>query len=502
MSDDPPVPQIRALKGMALLLQQMRASSSTASTPTDGADAPSVSAPVEAKEPENTSSESSPPAPSTRKANGMAFLLQQMRSTATATTSTVIGPVLPSTSEEPAPPPPKRPKPTPTVIPNPWLVTSKPSNAQMKASHISFDTSTKFTLKQTLTSVFSSKKSHKGYHGIGVDNNYVRSVKWSPNGNYLLADSADMRVRIIPFEADSGLLEASIVDHCLGGLIYDTAWHPSLDIFAATSNGHPVQLFSTDLERIGTANCINDLDEVDSPYSIGFSSDGGKLYAGFKSKVYLFDLQRPSRQISVVKTYKKKDGGQKGILSCLATHPIYPGNFATGSYNGVIGFYTAQSKQAEMLFEAASKSVTHLEYSPHGNTLVYGCAKSSILQSLDVRFACKPLASFERPVDTNQRIGFEFIDGEKLISGSTTGSALIFDLKSATSDSEPIKPIATVPVESRVCSDIAIHPTSNLIATSHGERVFPMPKTGEESDSDDEISFDFGVKLWELAKVE
>ena len=36
------------------------------------------------------------------------------------------------------------------------------------------------------------------------------------------------------------------------------------------------------------------------------------------------------------KTWKKKsDGGQKGIVSCIATHPTIPNVYAVGTYRGV-----------------------------------------------------------------------------------------------------------------------------------------------------------------------
>ena len=36
------------------------------------------------------------------------------------------------------------------------------------------------------------------------------------------------------------------------------------------------------------------------------------------------------------KTWKKKsEGGQKGIVSCIATHPTIPNVYAVGTYRGV-----------------------------------------------------------------------------------------------------------------------------------------------------------------------
>ena len=184
------------------------------------------------------------------------------------------------------------------------------------------------------------------------------------------------------------------------------------------------------------------------------------------------------------------------MISCIDVNPVLYGNYAAGSYNSSIGFYSDQSGKLEMLFETIGKNVTLLKFTSDGNKLFYGCAKNEIIQSLDVRFACKPLETFKRPVDTNQKIYFD-IDpsGTCLFSGSTDGKIFIFNLKE-----EEVKELKT---GSRVTSGLDLHPRTSIIATSHGERVFPFPKIGttenEESESEEEtIIVDYGVKLWKL----
>ena len=67
-----------------------------------------------------------------------------------------------------------------------------------------------------------------------------------------------MRIRIVPYmegKVDDSLMQS----HCLGGMIYDQVWHPTLDVFASSSNGHPIQIFDTNFEKQATAICVNDL---------------------------------------------------------------------------------------------------------------------------------------------------------------------------------------------------------------------------------------------------
>uniref|UniRef100_A0AC34G9S0 Uncharacterized protein n=1 Tax=Panagrolaimus sp. ES5 TaxID=591445 RepID=A0AC34G9S0_9BILA len=249
--------------------------------------------------------------------------------------------------------------------------------------------------------------------------------------------------------------------------------------------------------------CINHLDELDSAYSIAFSNDGTRLYGGFRSNIYVFDLEKPSKPLYKIKTFDK-DGsmGQKGILSCMAMNPLYSGSYAVGSYNGNIGYYSDQTSKLDILFETTSRNVTHLCYSPDGNKLFYSCSKSNTIQSLDVRFGCKPLAMYSRPVNTSQRIYFE-VDksGKYLISGTTNNEILVFDLLKEITADEVAEPTVRISDSSRVCAGLSLHPTEAVIATSHGERIFPFPKIDDESDSEEDenlLVIDYGVKLWKF----
>ena len=49
----------------------------------------------------------------------------------------------------------------------------------------------------------------------------------------------------------------------------------------------------------------NHLDEITSAYSLGFSPDGTRIYAGFKKSIKIFDTAIPGRMFEERLTYGK-----------------------------------------------------------------------------------------------------------------------------------------------------------------------------------------------------
>ena len=55
-----------------------------------------------------------------------------------------------------------------------------------------------------------------------------------------------------------------------------------------------------------------------SAHSLAFDPTGTRLYAGLKNEIRIFDVSQPGRKCSQRKTWSKKEGGQPGIVSCIA----------------------------------------------------------------------------------------------------------------------------------------------------------------------------------------
>uniref|UniRef100_A0AC34Q9S8 Uncharacterized protein n=1 Tax=Panagrolaimus sp. JU765 TaxID=591449 RepID=A0AC34Q9S8_9BILA len=374
---------------------------------------------------------------------------------------------------------------------NPWTASEEVKNKLPRLT-------TSFKLEnlpsepvQSISDPFSPLNSKEGRSTIDFGNNYVRCCKWSASGNYLLTDAADHRIRVFPCE-NSRLepMKMGIVGQ--GTIIYDLEWHPTLDVFASTSKAHPIKIFDSSCQELATAICRNHVDEIDAAYSLAFSNNGETLFAGFKNLIYVFNLQSASEQSSVIKTCDKSGIGQRGMISCMAMNPVFHGSFAAGSYNSSIGLYSEQTGSVDMMFETTAKNVTHIKFSSDGTKLFYGCAKSSKLECVDVRFSYKPLKTFERPVNTNQTIYFDVDSaGNFLFTGTTDNCILIYDLNK---EGDPWK----IPVNSRVTAGLELKPGEKVVTTSHGERIFPLPKFEDDDENEEPVIPDFGVKLWEF----
>lgn len=76
------------------------------------------------------------------------------------------------------------------------------------------------------------------------------------------------------------------------------------------------------------------VDEVTHAYSLAFSPDGNKIFAGFMSELKVFSTDIPGRQCTA---RNLKPWFRKSIVSAIAVNPIQPDIFALGTYSRMIG---------------------------------------------------------------------------------------------------------------------------------------------------------------------
>ncbi|EFO17798.1 hypothetical protein LOAG_10699 [Loa loa] len=330
--------------------------------------------------------------------------------------------------------------------------------------------------------LFVTKSVDYGFNMSHSCNNYIKSCKWSSSGSYLATTSQDRIARIFHFDPEN--LKVKLKSSMgMGDLIYDSCWHPISDWLATSSKDHPIHVWDSDGRWLTTFRGINNLDELDNAYSLCFTSDGSCLYAGYKSCIRKFDMDRPGHQVSELTTWNKESKGQRGIISCIAVSPILPTNYAAGSYGRTVGFYSDYSPSVECMFECPL-AVTLLRYSPDGNFLLTAGRKDDDIICWDLRYPGKIYSLYSRPSKTNQRIYFDIdSSGTYLFSGSSSGELYIFDLKCTNGD-EPVAPHVRLSAHNSALCGVSIHKERPIVATCSGQRVFPFPELDQMDDID------------------
>ena len=264
-----------------------------------------------------------------------------------------------------------------------------------------------------------------------MDNNFLKDIKWSPDGLCLLASSDDNAIRLFePGGAaqDSAQLEEtwrmphhdrlkSALKVQEGETIYDLAWLPTMTsadpascCFFSTSRDNPVHVWDafTGVCR-GSYCAYTDAEELTAGYCIAFNSHAGseQMYVGFNNCVRVFDLSRPGREHRIVPTFKRANRettGQRGIISCIAFNPDKSGLYACGSYSRNVGLYAAPKGNLLYNLQGQRGGITQVLWSRDGNYLFSGGRKDREILCWDVRNTGDVLLSLPRIVSTNQRL--------------------------------------------------------------------------------------------------
>ncbi|CAL1530231.1 unnamed protein product [Lymnaea stagnalis] len=356
--------------------------------------------------------------------------------------------------------------------------------------------------------------------------NFLRGCKWSPDGNCVLTNSNDNCLRVFqPFETfdqdqRDNLQMVSKVNMKESGQIYDFVWHPRMSLWqpefcrvASTCTGIPIHMWDTTTGSIvANYRAYDQYDEVTAAYSVSFSLDGSKLYAGYNKAIRIFDTEYPVRSCKLVKTFntQKKDG-QTGIISCFTHSPNRDGLYVAGSYSRHIGIYDSACDRLVCLIQGQHGGITHVKFSPDGSKIYSGGRKDAEILCWDVRNMGKILFSALRDVKTNQRIYFDLSQsGRYLVSGNNDGTVAFWDTLSSFEEINGdvfLKPCSQFVAHDDCVNGVSFNCHYDMIATASGQRHF---RNFDESDSDnsDEDSnmkeakpWDFSLKLWKMPMV-
>lgn len=353
------------------------------------------------------------------------------------------------------------------------------------------------------------------------ESNYLRGIKWSPDGSCILTNSGDDRIRV--FDVPPELLHGEInvlsemtpsVKVRPGELVYDFCWYPWMTAvdpltccFVTTSRDHPVHLWDS---LSGQLRCsyraFNHLDELTSANSVAFSNDGQFLYCGFEKMIRVFDISRPGRDCESRPTYMKL--GQAGIISCIATNPSVNSVYAAGSYARSVALYSEPKGDMMCMFQGQIGGITHIKFSQDGTKLYSGGRKDPEILCWDIRNPGVILFTLQRNVTTNQRMYFDLDStGRYVMSGNQDGAVTVWDTVQAPTSGadggEPIlRPLNSFSAHRDTVNSLGCHPNSPFIATGSGQRHFKVLGLSDSEDSDVENGVsDNSVKLWRFSET-
>ncbi|KAJ4912817.1 Transducin/WD40 repeat-like superfamily protein [Raphanus sativus] len=343
-------------------------------------------------------------------------------------------------------------------------------------------------------------------------NNFLKGLKWSPDGSCFLASSEDNTLSLfylpqdgeesnsygvtIPEEDSYG---ASLLVN-EGESVYDFCWYPYMSVsdpltcvFATTTRDHPIHLWdSSSGELRCTYRAYDAMDEITAAFSIGFNPNGNKIYAGYNSSIRVFDLHRPGRDFGQYSTLQKNKEGQAGILSSLAFSPANSGMLAVGSYGQTTGIYREDNMELLYVLHGQEGGVTHVQFSKDGNYLYTGGRKDPYILCWDMRKSVEIVYKLYRATEnTNQRVFFDIEPcGRHLGTGGQDGLVHMYDLQTGNW-------VSGYQAASDTVNAFSFHPYLPMAATSSGHRRFTVPDDDDGDKKDVELKADENcVSLW------
>ncbi|KAM3311117.1 hypothetical protein ACQJBY_031661 [Aegilops geniculata] len=329
--------------------------------------------------------------------------------------------------------------------------------------------------------------------------NFLKGVKWSPDGSSFLtsSDHNSLRMFYLPEDAYSAAAEHT-AEAAVGGQdsygaslqvnegepVYDFCWYPYMSVsdpatcvFASTSRDHPIHLWdATTGELRCTYRAYDAMDEITAALSISFNSTGSKLFAGYNKAIRVFDVHRPGRDFEQYSLLKGGEG-PTGIVSSISFSP-QNGMLAVGSYSQTTAVYAEGNMEPLYVLHGQLGGVTQVLFSKDGNYLYTGGRKDPYILCWDIRNTVDIVYKLYRSCDTtNQRVQFDIEPcGKHLATGGQDGMVHIYDLQGG-------QWVTGFQAAADTVNGFSFHPYLSLATTSSGHRRFGMQDEYEEESS-------------------
>lgn len=345
-----------------------------------------------------------------------------------------------------------------------------------------------------------------------ANNNFLKGVKWSPDGSCFLTSSDDNTLRLFsqPQEACWHLDACSSDQDSYSSdlivkeaeTVYDYCWYPYMSssdpttcVFASTTRDHPIHLWDASSGQLRcTYRAYDAMDEITAALSVSFNTAGTKIFAGYNKVVRVFDVHRPGRDFEQYPFLKGSDG-PSGIVSSIAFSPTHSGMLAAGSYNHATTVYAEANMELLYVLHGQAGGVTQVQFSKDGDYIYTGGRKDPYILCWDIRNTASILYKLYRSSEhTNQRVSFDIEPcGRHLGTGGQDGLVHIYDLQTGQWTSG-------FQAASDIVNGFSFHPTLPIAVSSSGSRRFSIPDSYEE---DVNLSGDENcVSVWEFSCLE
>ncbi|KAI3937116.1 hypothetical protein MKX01_015331 [Papaver californicum] len=298
---------------------------------------------------------------------------------------------------------------------------------------------------------------HKQFTKSSNPNNFLKGVKWSPDGSCFLTSSDDNTLRKFDLPDNVDSTQQYVADE-----------EPTTCVFATTTRDHPIHLWDATSGQLRcTYRAYDAMDEITAAFSVAFNNSGTKVYGGYNKSIRVFDLHRPGRDFDQYSTTQGKKEGQSGIISAISFCPTHSGILATGSYNQTTAIYSEDNMELLYVLHGQEGGVTHVQFSKDGNYLYTGARKDPYILCWDIRKTVGIVYKLYRSSDsTNQRIFFDIEpSGQHLGTGGQDGQVHIYDLQTG-------QWVSSFQAASDTVNGFSFHPFHPMAATTSGHRRF------------------------------